>query len=222
MGNICKLLMDDVRFNEAIKTCMNCGTCTAICPAAEFYDYDPRIICDIIQRQDEEEIDSLLRADGIWLCGQCMSCKTRCPRENVPGLLITILRKVAQELGYFTENKKGIQQFALVKAIGSNIKELGYCVHPDRVSYENHLEQGPIWKWYKENIEEIAPKLGTNYHGDGPGALRTIRKETLDEVNKIFETTGADEFMNTIVTYAKNKSGIKDDDELFKAVYTNV
>ena len=220
MGNICNLLMDDVRFREAIKTCMNCGTCTAICPASEFYDYDPRKICDIVQRQNEEEIDNLLRTDIIWFCGQCMSCKTRCPRGNVPGLLITVLRKVSQELGYFTENKKGIQQFAIVKAIASNIKETGYCVHPDRVDYERHLEQGPVWKWYKENIEEIAPKLGANYHGDGPGALRTISEETLDEIEKIFEVTGCDDLLKQIETYAKNKTGIKDDDELFNQVYT--
>jgi len=219
MGNISRLLKEDMRFAEAIKTCMNCGTCTAICPAAEFYDYDPRKICDVIQRENEEEIDNLLRADGIWFCGQCMSCKTRCPRENVPGLLITILRKVSQELGYFTESKKGIQQFALAKSIGANIKELGYSVHPDRIDYDKHLEQGPIWKWYKENIEDIAPKLGANYHGDGPGALRNIQRETLDEVNKIFEATGANDFLKTIVTYAKNKTGIKDDDELYNKVY---
>ena len=218
MGNICELLMDDVRYREAMKTCMNCGTCTAICPAAEFYDYDPRKICDIIQRQNDEEIDMMLRADGIWYCGQCMSCKTRCPRGNVPGLLISVLRKVSQELGYFTESKKGIQQFALVKTIGANIKETGYCVHPDRVDYEQHLEQGPIWKWYREHIEEIAPKLGANYHGDGPGALRTIRRETLDELNKIFEYTGANDFLKTIEQYAKNKTGLKDDGELYKNV----
>ena len=104
MGNICQLLEDDVRFREAIKTCMNCGTCTAICPASEFYDYDPRKICDIVQRQNEEEIDNMLRSDSIWYCGQCLSCKTRCPRGNIPGLLITILRKISQDLGYFTES----------------------------------------------------------------------------------------------------------------------
>ena len=31
-------LAQDVRFQEGMKGCMNCGTCTAICPAAEFYD----------------------------------------------------------------------------------------------------------------------------------------------------------------------------------------
>lgn len=198
MGNLYNLLMQDVRFEEALKACMNCGVCTAICPAAEFYPYDPRKICDIVQRRNEEEIENLLRSDTIWYCGQCMSCKTRCPRGNIPGSLINILRKVSQELGYFADSRMGRQQCSLVDGVGRNILEIGYCVHPDRIDPAKHVEQGPIWKWYRENIEEIAPKLGANYHGDGPGALRTIRKENLEEIRKIFEATGGIELLEQI------------------------
>ena len=48
--NLIEHLKEDVRFEESLKACMNCGVCTAICPAAEFYDYDPRRICDLVQR----------------------------------------------------------------------------------------------------------------------------------------------------------------------------
>lgn len=164
--------------------------CTAVCPAAEFYDYDPRRICDTVQRGDENEIESLLKSDTIWFCGQCMSCKTRCPRGNVPGELISVLRRASQELGYFAESEKGMQQKQLMNSIERNILEIGYCVHPDRVDPEYHPEQGPVWEWYRENIEEISAKLGANYHGNGSGALRTIPEEDLDEVRRIFEVTG--------------------------------
>ena len=40
MGNLYNLLMQDARFNDAMKACMNCGICTAICPAAEFFWID--------------------------------------------------------------------------------------------------------------------------------------------------------------------------------------
>ncbi len=119
-----------------------------------------------------------------------MSCKTRCPRGNVPGELISILRRASQELGYFSESEKGMQQKQLMNSIERNILEIGYCVHPDRVDPEYHPEQGPIWEWYREHIEEIAPKLGANYHGAGAGALRTISEEDLEEVRRIFEVTG--------------------------------
>lgn len=50
MGNLTDQLNKDIRFIEGLKACMNCGVCTAICPAAEFYQYDPRIICDTVQK----------------------------------------------------------------------------------------------------------------------------------------------------------------------------
>ncbi|MBQ9863802.1 MAG: 4Fe-4S dicluster domain-containing protein [Bacteroidales bacterium] len=177
---------------------MNCGVCTAICPAAEFYDYDPRRICDTVQRGDEEAIEQLLRSDTIWYCGQCMSCKTRCPRGNVPGELISVLRKASQDLGLFHNSEKGRQQTFLMKTLQGNILEIGYCVYPDRVDPDYHPEQGPIWKWYREHIEDIAPKLGANYHGSGPGALRDIPEEDLEEVRRIFEVTGGMELKKKV------------------------
>lgn len=199
MDNLSQLIREDIRFKDALSSCMNCGMCTAICPAAEFYPYDPRRICDLVQRGDEAEIEKLLRSDTIWYCGQCMSCKTRCPRGNVPGEVISILRKVSQSLGYFRDSRMGRQQIDLMKAIGGNILEIGYCVHPDRVPPEKHPEQGPVWAWWIENIEKVAPKFGANYHGDGPGALRTIRKEVLDEVRQIFEVTGGMDFRKKVL-----------------------
>lgn len=190
MGVLLDYISRDGRFKEALKACMNCGVCTAICPAAEFYDYDPRRICDAVQRGDEEEIERLLKSDTIWFCGQCLSCKTRCPRGNVPGELILILRKASQELGYFRESAMGRQQEFLMDTIGKNILEIGYCVHPDRIDPELHPEQGPVWEWYRRHIAEIAPKLGANYHGKGPGALREIDPADLEEVRRIFEVTG--------------------------------
>ena len=53
MGNLIDLIKSDARYEDSLKACMNCGICTAICPAAEFYDYDPRRICDTMQRGDE-------------------------------------------------------------------------------------------------------------------------------------------------------------------------
>ena len=106
MAKLSELLMRDVRFREGLTACMNCGVCTAICPAAEFYKYDPRQICTIVQSKDEDKIEELLRSETIWYCGQCMSCKTRCPRGNAPGLVINALRGLSQELGYFTDSEK--------------------------------------------------------------------------------------------------------------------
>ncbi|MFN8135442.1 MAG: 4Fe-4S dicluster domain-containing protein [Bacteroidales bacterium] len=91
----------DIRFVESLKACINCGTCTAICPAAEFYNYDPRVIATTVQSQDDDKIRELMSGDAIWYCGECMSCKTRCPRGNAPGLLIIALRSALSGFGLF-------------------------------------------------------------------------------------------------------------------------
>jgi len=199
MGNLIDIIKSDVRYEDSLKACMNCGICTAICPAAEFYDYDPRRICDTVQRGDEEQVEKLLRSDTIWYCGQCMSCKPRCPRGNVPGAVINILRKVSQDMGYYKESHMGRQQTDLMGVIGNNILEIGYCVHPDVVFPEKHPEQGPVWEWYIKNIKEVSPKFGANYHGEGAGALRKINPETMEELRNIFRVTGGMEFHDTIL-----------------------
>ena len=199
MGNLIDIIKSDVRYEDSLKACMNCGICTAICPAAEFYDYDPRRICDTVQRGDEEQIEKLLRSDTIWYCGQCMSCKPRCPRGNVPGAVINILRKVSQDMGYYKESHMGRQQVDLMGGIGNNILNIGYCVHPDVVFPEKNPEQGPAWEWYIKNIKAVAPKFGANYHGDGAGALRKINPETMEELRNIFRVTGGMDFHDTIL-----------------------
>ena len=66
MDNHYDLLLQDIRFEEGLNACMNCGVCTAICPAAEFYNYDPRKIVDIVQTKNNEQIVELLKSEEIW------------------------------------------------------------------------------------------------------------------------------------------------------------
>lgn len=195
---IIEILEQDIRFKEALSACMNCGICTAICPAAEFYQYDPRIICNIVQSRNPDEIEQLLKSDTIWYCGQCMSCKTRCPRGNVPAFLIVVLRLISQECGYFTQSEKGRQQYAIEQTVGQSIVNTGYCVHPDIVTCEHHPEQGPVWKWYLENIEDISNRLGAKYKQETAGALRKIKQKNILEIQKIFEVTGGADFYKKI------------------------
>jgi len=225
MGILFDTINNDFRYHEALTSCMNCGVCTAICPAAEFYKYEPRKICNIVQQQDEQEIEALLRSETIWYCGQCMSCKTRCPRGNVPGALISVLRKVSQEMGFFSQSEKGRQQLAVKRVVGQSILDRGYCVHPDILDPALHPEQGPVWVWFKNNIEELAEKMGANYKKDGAGALRQIRQENLDEIKNIFDVTGASDLFDSIESFSKTKAeemnlDFEQSDEYFMEVLT--
>lgn len=220
------MLLEDVRFEEGLNACMNCGVCTAICPAAEFYNYDPRQIVDIVQSGDDNEIEKLLKSEEIWYCGECMSCKTRCPRGNAPGLVIMALRGLSQELGFFVESEKGRQQLAIKRTVGESILNTGYCVHLDMITPGLHPEQGPNWEWVYENRADLVNRLGGNFKGDGPGILRKIPDDTLKELKKIFEVTGGLRRYEKIEFYSKKKAEELDlnfdegtDNEYFRSIY---
>lgn len=206
MGRYFDMLCRDVRFREGLKACMNCGVCTAVCPAAEFYDYDPRQIVSIVQTRDENQIEALLRSETIWYCGQCMSCRPRCPRGNTPGYVIQALRRVSQELGFFTESEKGRQQLALKRLIGGNIMETGYCLVPKRISPALHPEQGTVWKWIYDNDREVYSQFTPSYGTDGAGALRRIDDKSMEELHRIFDVSGGTRFFEQIEHFSDMKA----------------
>lgn len=202
--NYFKQLSEDIRFRDGIKACLGCGICTSVCPAAEFTDYDPRKIMAIVQQRNEEELADLLMSSTIWNCGQCMSCKTRCPRENTPGMVIQGLRKVSQESGLFVHSVKGRQQLTVKRSIGKNLIQYGFCVHPDVVDPEIHPEQGPVWEWVYENRKDVYERLGANIYGEGAGGLRAIDGTSMEELRSIFMETGADKLFQLIEYYSSD------------------
>jgi heterodisulfide reductase subunit C len=206
MEKLYNLLLKDIRFEEGLNACMNCGVCTAICPAAEFYNYDPRKIVDIVQTKSEDDLRDLLKSETIWYCGECMSCKTRCPRGNAPGLIIMALRSLSQDLGYFVESEKGRQQLALKRTVGHWILEHGYCLYLEGVGTAMHPEQGPVWDWIQDNWSELFKKMGANYKGDGTGILRKIPEEAMNEIREIFRVTGGTKRFENIEKFSKQKA----------------
>ena len=151
-----------------------------------------------------------------------MSCVTRCPRRNAPGLIIMALRSLSQDEGFFVDSEKGRQQLALKRTVGENILKKGYCVTPHLVAPQAHPEAGPVGKWEIENMTDVYRRLGANLDGDGPGPMRRIPQEALDELDRIFEVTGAKARFEKIeqASAAKAKEMGLSDQEYFEMVYT--
>jgi heterodisulfide reductase subunit C1 len=206
MGALTDQLRSDIRIQEGLKACINCGTCTAICPASEFYNYDPRKIVIDVQSNNDEALELLLKSDTIWYCGECMSCKTRCPRGNTPGLIIMALRNLSMELGYFVESEKGRQQLYIKRTVGQWILDYGYCLYLEGVGTDGHPEQGPIWDWRQDNWSDVMDRCGANYKKPGTGVMRKIPEEALDEIRKIFEVTGGMKRYEKIEKYSAKKA----------------
>ncbi len=71
---------------ETFQSCMQCGTCTGVCPWNEVASFSPRkILRDIsLDRSTNVSVD-----DASWTCATCNSCVEHCPR----GIGITELIK---------------------------------------------------------------------------------------------------------------------------------
>ncbi len=206
MAGLYDQLEKDIRYIEGLKACFNCGICTAICPAAEVSDYDPRMVVSTIQQKDEAELENLLKSDTIWRCGECLSCKTRCPRGNVPGYIIQALRALSIDTGMFTESEQGRKQLAVKRTVGDHILKYGYCVYIDEVDNDMYPEQGPVWKWLRENRESMLERLGTSYKKNKSGTLRNTSQESLDDLKNIFDETGGTQRFERIEKYSSEKA----------------
>jgi len=226
MTALSEQLQNDFRFQEGLKACINCGTCTAVCPDAGVNDYDPRIVVDTVQQHDEKKLIELLKSDTIWMCGECLSCKTRCPRDNVPGYIIQALRSLSVETGLFMESRQGQKQLALKRTIGEHILKYGYCVFVDEINTGMYPEQGPVWDWLQRNRKQVLERLGTSYGKVQSGSLRKIPEESLQNLKKIFDETGATKRFEKMEEYGRSNARIKGLDfgtgitcEYFKKMY---
>jgi heterodisulfide reductase subunit C len=69
--------------------CYQCGRCTASCPLADVYEYQPNEVIRLIQLN---KIDSIFNANSVYLCLSCEICSSRCPQEVKIASIMNYLR----------------------------------------------------------------------------------------------------------------------------------
>ena len=57
-----------------------------------------------------------------------------------------------------------------------------------------------------DHLEKSLARQGANYQGEGPGVLRKIPQESLDELKAIFDVTGATERIRLVEDYSRRKA----------------
>ncbi len=190
----------DERFPDYLYGCYECGICVAACPSARFYDFSPRKIAQAAGREDVELIYEQMN-DDVWNCSQCFSCN-RCPRQNSPGGLITILREVAVNNGL----KSAKQALEGYSRIVYKIMGTGTQVSPDMLQPDAFPDWGP-------DVKQVSEELDLWRRALPPETLHTTRtswqvdEKTLIELYLIWYNTGVmdmianvDEGLNLILS----------------------
>src|SRR3989337_900397 len=66
MQEVFEDIKSDLRYDHELNGCLNCGICTATCPSAQFYDYSPREIVQLLWTENVEQIyDAMQSAKDV-------------------------------------------------------------------------------------------------------------------------------------------------------------
>ncbi|MGO9085219.1 MAG: 4Fe-4S dicluster domain-containing protein [Terriglobales bacterium] len=201
---------------HALKSCLACGVCTSLCPAAQYYpEYNPRAIVDAALSENEERLVELLKSDILWYCGQCGSCKPECSRENNLMGLISSLRFLAQLKGYHLHSVRGRQQYAMRHLCGGNLWNRACSLYFRNITAEGHPDFGPRYAKYQSQAVGQMIRLGADPDRPGPFGGRKLSPQTLAEFRSCLASGGTMVLWNQLEKYAREdakKSGVSIDE----------
>ena len=63
---------------EQLESCIQCGTCSGVCPLSIYMDHSPRQVMALTRSDFKNEV---LSSHTIWLCVSCYACTVECPRQ---------------------------------------------------------------------------------------------------------------------------------------------
>lgn len=85
----------DVPGCEQLKDCIQCGTCSGVCPLSIYMDYTPRQVMELTRSDFKREV---LSSKTIWLCASCYACTCECPREiRITDIMYELKQRAIQE-----------------------------------------------------------------------------------------------------------------------------
>jgi heterodisulfide reductase subunit C len=88
-------VMDNTPGGDALRLCLQCGTCGGSCPSGEDMQNTPRQIFAMVEANMK---DRVLRSNTPWYCVSCYYCTERCPQEiPITDIMYTLKRMAIAE-----------------------------------------------------------------------------------------------------------------------------
>lgn len=83
---------------ERLNSCIQCGTCSGVCPLSIYMDMPPRRIINLVRAGFKREV---MHSNTIWLCSACYSCTVECPRQiKVTDVMYALKQMAIKERAY--------------------------------------------------------------------------------------------------------------------------
>lgn len=78
---------------ERFRKCLQCGTCSGICPFGYLMDFPPGLMITALRAEMFEEV---IGADTVWMCVSCYACTQFCP-SKIP-ITAALMTRTKEEL----------------------------------------------------------------------------------------------------------------------------
>jgi heterodisulfide reductase subunit C len=83
---------------EALDHCIQCGTCSGVCPLSIYMDYTPRQVIELTRSDFKNEV---LSSHTIWLCASCYACTAECPKQiRITDIIYELKQRAIQDGRY--------------------------------------------------------------------------------------------------------------------------
>ena len=83
----------ELKDGERFRTCLQCGTCSGICPFGYIMKFPPGKMIGALRA---DIFDQVLKADSVWMCISCNACAAFCP-SNIP-ITAALMTRVKEEM----------------------------------------------------------------------------------------------------------------------------
>jgi len=91
----------------SVSKCYQCGKCSAGCPLSEEMDFPPSYVMRMLQTEDHDMEEKVLRSFSIWVCLTCEMCFARCPMSiDIPQMMDFLRQKSLREKKVHPDAKK--------------------------------------------------------------------------------------------------------------------
>jgi heterodisulfide reductase subunit C len=168
---------------ELLESCIQCGTCSGVCPLSIYMDYSPRQVMALTRSDFKREV---LGSYTIWLCASCYDCTVECPRQiRITDIMYELKQRAIKE----GVDRKGFATPALAKSFYA-------MVHKNGRITESLLVMQMLLKCGLLNAVKSGFgmwRLGLNLIKTGRFSLKSESIKGIDELAKMLKIADAAE-----------------------------